>query len=439
VPRLTKKLPSYRFHKTSSQGVVTLDGRDFYCGPYADESSRQRYDTLIAKWLAAGRRLPEGLNSDVEAIFINDLALAYWEHAKSYYRTPDGLPTTEVSNIQQALRPLVELFGDTLVMQFGPRCLKALREHMIELGWCRTYINQQVGKVKSVFKWGTAEELVPGSVFQALQAVAGLKAGRSAARESDPVRSVPEAMVVAIEPFVSRQVWAMIRLQLYTGARPGEVVGARPMDLDMSSPVWRFQLTAHKTAHHGHERVLHLGPKAQAVIAPFLVDRRTDEPLFSPRDAEDERRERLTQQRKTPLSCGNRRGTNRKSKPKVMAREVYDVASYRRSITRGCDLASPPPPELDRIKVPGVKGQRWETKDEWKKRLGASGWEQLKAWRRENRWHPHQLRHTAATVIRREYGLDAARAVLGHRSPVVTEIYAELDHAKAEQVMAQVG
>ena len=252
MPRLSKKLPSYRFHKTSGQGVVTLDGRDFYCGSYADESSRERYDTLIAKWLAAGRQLPEGLDSDIEAVLVNDLALAYWEHAKSYYRDPDGQSTTEVSNIQQVLRPLVELFGDTPVLEFGPKCLKTLREHMILIGWCRTYINQQVGKVKAVFKWGTAEELVPGPVFQALQAVTGLKAGRSAARESEPVRPVPEAMVEAVEPFVSRQVWAMIRLQLYTGARPGEVVGVRPMDLDMSGTVWRFQLTAHKTAHHGH-------------------------------------------------------------------------------------------------------------------------------------------------------------------------------------------
>ena len=36
-------------------------------------------------------------------------------------------------------------------------------------------------------------------------------------------------------------------------------------------------------------------------------------------------------------------------------------------------------------------------------------------------WHPHQLRHTKATEIRREAGLDAARVVLGHRSQQITE------------------
>jgi integrase len=51
----------------------------------------------------------------------------------------------------------------------------------------------------------------------------------------------------------------------------------------------------------------------------------------------------------------------------------------------------------------------------------------------------NQLRHTAATFMRKRHGLDAARVILGHRSPVVTEIYAELDQAKAMQIMAEVG
>ena len=55
------------------------------------------------------------------------------------------------------------------------------------------------------------------------------------------------------------------------------------------------------------------------------------------------------------------------------------------------------------------------------------------------RWHPHQLRHAAATRLRREFGLDVTRAVLGHSTPVVTEVYAELDAAKAAEAMGRVG
>jgi integrase len=54
-------------------------------------------------------------------------------------------------------------------------------------------------------------------------------------------------------------------------------------------------------------------------------------------------------------------------------------------------------------------------------------------------WHPHPLRHSAATRLRREFGLVVARAVLGHSSPVVTEVYPELDQAKASEALERVG
>jgi hypothetical protein len=54
-------------------------------------------------------------------------------------------------------------------------------------------------------------------------------------------------------------------------------------------------------------------------------------------------------------------------------------------------------------------------------------------------WHPHQLRHTKATKIRREYGLDAARAILGQHARQVAELYAELDLGKAVEVARKLG
>jgi integrase len=55
-------------------------------------------------------------------------------------------------------------------------------------------------------------------------------------------------------------------------------------------------------------------------------------------------------------------------------------------------------------------------------------------------WHPHQLRHNIATKLRKEYGLDASRIVLGHTSnSSVTAIYAEADMEKGKQIMAKVG
>jgi flagellar motility protein MotE (MotC chaperone) len=39
----------------------------------------------------------------------------------------------------------------------------------------------------------------------------------------------------------------------------------------------------------------------------------------------------------------------------------------------------------------------------------------------------------------KEFGLDAARVILGHTSAAVTEIYAEMDRKKAAEIMSVVG
>jgi integrase len=226
---------------------------------------------------------------------------------------------------------------------------------------------------------------------------------------------VPEAFVDAVLPHVSRQVAAMIELQRLTGMRSGEVTILRGCDLDTSGKVWIFTPHDHKTAHHGHERKVYLGPKAQLVIRPFLkADSQAY--LFSPKDAVAEQLEAKHASRKTPLSCGNRPGTNRKSKPKREPGERYDTNSYRRAIDRGiaaankailAEAAAEGIAEKDAALIP--------------------------------HWHPHQLRHNAATNLRKEHGIEVARIILGHRSAAITEVYAEVDHARAIDVMGKVG
>jgi integrase len=55
------------------------------------------------------------------------------------------------------------------------------------------------------------------------------------------------------------------------------------------------------------------------------------------------------------------------------------------------------------------------------------------------RWHPHQLRHSAATEIRRQFGIEAAQHVLGHRTLAVTQLYAEKNDDIAKRVAAAIG
>ena len=50
-----------------------------------------------------------------------------------------------------------------------------------------------------------------------------------------------------------------------------------------------------------------------------------------------------------------------------------------------------------------------------------------------------QLRHTAATEIRRRFGVESARTILGHSDIATSEIYAERDHEMASRIAAEVG
>ena len=54
-------------------------------------------------------------------------------------------------------------------------------------------------------------------------------------------------------------------------------------------------------------------------------------------------------------------------------------------------------------------------------------------------WKPNQLRHTRATEVRREFGLDAAGALLGHTKLETTQIYAERSSELAIQLARSTG
>jgi integrase len=301
---------------------------------------------------------------------------------------------------------------------------------MVDTGWCRPYVNKQINRIRHIFKWAVSDELIPGSVLHGLQAVPGLKRGRSDAAEPEKVTPVPMKLVEAVEPFVSRQVWAMIQLQLFTAARAGEICQLRPCDIDREKDVWVYKPEHHKTAHHGFDKKIWIGPRAQQVLTPFLL-RDPQSYCFSPAEAEDERRRAMSEQRVTPLSCGNVPGSNRKDAPRRSAGERYTTDTYRRAIQRACDQAWPAPAPL--CQRPD------ETAVAWKKRLTPAQAAELKEWQKAHRWHPHQLRHNAATELRRDFGLEAARIILGHHSTAITEIYAEKDEQKAVEAIMKVG
>jgi integrase len=154
-------------------------------------------------------------------------------------------------------------------------------------------------------------------------------------------------------------------------------------------------------------------------------------PVFSPAASEQQRRAARTAARRTPTGQGNGVGTNRRPKPKRTAGDQYDVAAYRHAIARACDAAFPPPARIAR--------RPKESRAKWLARLTVDERAELSRWRAAHRWHPHQLRHTAATLIRGLFGVEAAQHVLGHATLSATEIYAERNAEAARAVAIAVG
>jgi integrase len=415
------KLPQIRFHKTTRQAYVRLDGKMVYLGPATPGnvplSVKHRYDETIARWLV-------GQTADPLGITVDELAIRYFEHARQHYRK-NGDETSEVTSIRSALRLLVKADGTTRVQDFGPLRLQSIRARMIEAGWRRKSINQQIGRIRRMFKWGVSQELVPTDTLVALNSVAGLRAGRSKAIESAPVLPVSEAAIEAVRPHVSRPIWAMIQLQRVTGMRPGEVTIMRGCDITMSGSVWEYTPASHKTEHHGRQRIVMLGPKAQLILWEFFRSDTTAY-LFSPADARMEFDEQRRENRKTPMTP-SQMARQRASQPKRKPGDCYTVASYGQAIRKACEHVFEMPQELRNVsmKLPSAR------RDELKKNA--------RAWREEHCWSPNQLRHTAATEIRREFGIEAAQNTLGHSSPAVTLIYAERSLEQVREVMEKLG
>lgn len=388
-----KVKPGYLLHKRSGQARAIVNGKTHYLGRYGSPESRERYERLLQDWFRGG-------SADRATMTVGDLCLQYLEHAEGYYRK-DGAPTGEVKNIRAALRPVVEHCESILACEFGPVALKRVRQAMIDAGHARTNINRNVTRIRGMFKWAIAEELLRPEVLVGLSTVRGLSQGRCNAKESEPVTPIADKHVDAIIPFVGRHIGALIQLQRFTGMRSGEMLRMRGADLNMAGKVWEYIPPRHKTQHRGKGRIIFLGRKSQAIIRPFLKSD-LQAFLFSPKEAWAE----FVIKTRKPGAKTTRGG---RRAPK----DFYTTAIYAATITRACDRAD----RAAHAENPEIPADQ----------------------RIVPRWHAHQLRHSLGTRLRREFGIESARVALGHSSAVVTEIYAEIDRTKARDVAEAVG
>jgi integrase len=408
-------LPAYRLYKRTGQAVVTINGQDFYLGSHGSAASKEKYNRLIGEWLECGQiAAPAADPAERPKLTVNEMILAYVKHARIYYQDSPK----ERAKIALALRPLKRLYGRTEADSFGPLALQVVRdallkpqervfrrkvqrdeetvveERSVTYKLARRTINMRIDVLKRIFKWAVSKQLVVPSIYEGLRTVEGLKAGRSDAKETPPVKPVSDEAVVAVLPFVARHVAGLIRLQQLTGARSGELCILRECDIDKNGSVWVYRPIRHKNQHRGQQRLIYLGPKAQSLLAEFFPADPT-EFVFSPRRAREERYANLRANRKSKVQPSQI--DRRKKNPQKQPGNRYTVRAYRHAVRRACTKSKIEP------------------------------------------WHPHQLRHAAATRLRKAHGVELARIILGHKTAFTTEIYAEVDRLQALEVMAEVG
>jgi len=260
----------------------------------------------------------------------------------------------------------------------------------------RSYINNQMKRLLRVFKWAAGQGMIPASVHANLKCVPNLLRGRTDAPETKAIMPVSKALVEATLKHMTPVVADMVRFQQLVGCRPGELCMITPSMVDRSESVWTITIEKHKTAHKGKSRTVYVGPRAQAILAKYLL-RAADSACFSPIESEKQRQALRHAARTTPMNAGNTPGSNISRSPRTAPGEAYTTGSYAKAIKYAC-----------------VRGKL-------------------------ESWAPNQLRHSVATDIRKQFGLEAAQVILGHSDANITQTYAERDTSKAIAVAQAVG
>lgn len=396
-----RKVPQYRRHANGQAFVyhrsIANKAHRMYLGKYGSEESLRAYRAFL-KRVEASEPSEVTLPPDCAAT-IDELVLAYDEHAREHYSRPGGGMSTEYDSMRHALKFLLDLFGPTLGFEFGPKALKTIQRHMVKQNLSRQYVNSTCSRIRSFFRWACSEELLPGDLYHALQTVRGLYPGQLGVREAPRVRPATLESIDGVAPYLSPTVATLMRVQYLCGMRPGEACRMRACDLDRSGDIWLYRPPQHKTHWRGKTLVKAVPRIAQQALQPFIDSREPDAYLFAPAEAVAwalAQQQQRRPARKTPrypseaARVARERRNARARKRKRPPGPYYDARSYGQALKYGFDAA-----ERD--------GRTLE------------------------RFTPNQLRHAICTFISNTFDEQRAQRYAGHDRLETTAIYTERD------------
>lgn len=298
---------------------------------------------------------------------VSKLCTLYLEHAKIYYRKPSGRQTSEYALLEHATEPLLAVAGDLDVQDVTGKTLAAAREWILHNrpDNCRRTVNAKVSRMIRIFRWGgdPEREYVPELVVARLMTLRPLPYGRSTARETPPRTAVPDDQL--------DQILAYLKIaprghHLTPQQREARVRSSTMIELQLETGMRPGELCSMRV-----EDIDRDGPMGTW--------------LYHPAEHKTQHRGKV---RVIPIFPEAQHLLTRWLTVKgIKSGPIFDVRrdSYTRMVARTCERAGLP------------------------------------------HWSPHQLRHAAAVRARRQAGLEAAQALLGHASTRTTEVYAPSD------------
>jgi len=315
-----------------------------------------------------------------------------WDaHCKEYYRGADGQPTSSAINYVIDVRMFRDLFGNAVVAELTHADMLQLRDALVRSGVSRPTVNRRLWCIKHMLDWALDEALIPATVKAELTQVHNIKRGRSAAPECPPVRPIDDATLEATLARMMPNTADMVRVHRLTGMRPCELCALRWQLIDTSRTPWVYRVPPEANKNEwrgemGQPRVVCIGPRAREI----LERHRDGDVPFSPARAFREYLEAIRAARVTPFYG---KADPDAHVPRVMG-ERWTTCAYARTVRAAAKKAGVEP------------------------------------------WGVNRIRHTFGTEVRRAFGLETARAVLGHTGGgCITDVYT-FDAIEDEMVRA---
>ena len=205
-------LPQLRLHKRSGTARVRVGHQEYWLGRWGDPETHRKYAAFVVDYLQRPEQAPGGgtlstpevissadceERSDAEAqpghiladattvpdgLTVAELCARYLDYAERHYTLPSGQKSTTFGNVKMGIRALAP-FDRVPAEQFGPVLLTKLMYGMVDQPSRRkakdgkplpntlSSINATIKQVRRIFRWAVSMEMIPATVWHALNSV----------------------------------------------------------------------------------------------------------------------------------------------------------------------------------------------------------------------------------------------------------------------------